>query len=96
MSNIYGYRWTNSFGTTPSQPWIASLYGLSNAVITEALEKCVIDGLSWPPSLPEFIGMCAGIVKSQPKKCFVAECVNGVVIKKGNINSCNAHLQDMP
>lgn len=64
MTEIYGHRWTGSFGVSADQThaWAATLGGLTGQQIgvgLTALAATQDDQLKkWPPSAPEFRAMC--------------------------------------
>jgi len=62
MSSLYGHRWTSSYGdeVDPDRVWAAALHGLDEAAIRQGMRVCVERAGEWPPSAPEFRGMCTG------------------------------------
>ena len=64
MAELYGTRWTGSFGVSADQShaWAAALGGLSGQQIATglaALTKSQDEQLcKWPPSAPEFRALC--------------------------------------
>lgn len=65
MAAIYGHRWTSGFGEDPQgvtgDTWAAGLSGLTGRDLARGLEACVAASDPWPPTLPEFRGMCLSI-----------------------------------
>lgn len=61
MTEIFGHRWTSSFGSEPSKVWASGLAGVTGLQLADGLRKIVQRGIDWPPSLPEFRAMCEGI-----------------------------------
>lgn len=66
MTEIYGHRWTSSYGAESGQDgaagtWAKGLAGISPAQIAEGLRACIASGDPWPPALPEFRAMCLGV-----------------------------------
>jgi hypothetical protein len=65
MAEIYGVRWTSSYGDDPSkgaaQTWAKGLAGLSGDQLARGLSSCIASAETWPPTLPEFRMHCVGI-----------------------------------
>lgn len=61
MTEIFGHRWTSSFGSEPSKVWASGLAGVTGLQLADGLRKIVQRGMDWPPSLPEFRSLCEGI-----------------------------------
>ena len=57
-ANIWGHKFTSSYGVEPSAVWKLALAGLTQAQIKNGLRLCLAKKLVWPPSLPEFCDMC--------------------------------------
>ena len=62
MTEIYGHKWTSSYGTKPTDVWSKQLSALSRDDLKRGVTVCMTNGEAWPPSLPEFLAMC------RPKK----------------------------
>lgn len=62
MTEMYGHRWTASFGVSADQDhaWAATLGGLTGAQIAKGLSELAARGDDWPPSAPEFRKLCEG------------------------------------
>lgn len=62
MAELYGHRWTASFGMTPSSDhaWASALAGLTGEQIACGLVALSERGDDWPPSAPEFRKLCTG------------------------------------
>jgi len=58
MAEMYGHKWTSSYGETPTELWSKALFALSAEQIRTGLLKCLTNGEAWPPSAPEFVAMC--------------------------------------
>jgi len=60
MTEMYGHRWTASFGVSADQghAWAAALGGLSGQQIAVGLSALVAGDEKWPPSAPEFRALC--------------------------------------
>lgn len=65
MTEIYNHRWTSANGEDPrgsaGQTWAKGLAGLTPQQIGSGLEAAIARGDGWPPTLPEFRGLCLGI-----------------------------------
>jgi hypothetical protein len=58
MTEIYGHKWSSSYGETPSETWSRGISGMSFDELKRGLSECLNSGNAWPPSLPEFLAMC--------------------------------------
>lgn len=58
MIEMYGHKFTSSYGEVPNDTWSAALAGIYPEQIGEALQACFRRQDTWPPTLPEFIEMC--------------------------------------
>ena len=58
MNEMYGTLWTNSQGEEPNESWAISINALSNDEIGRGLTAIRDCGKTFPPTLPEFMGMC--------------------------------------
>ena len=60
MAEIYGHRWTASFGERIDQghAWASVLAGMTGQQIATGLNHLVSARLAWPPTAPEFLGFC--------------------------------------
>lgn len=66
MAEIYGHRWTSSYGDSTEQDgaagtWAKGLAGLTPAQVADGLRACVVRSDPWPPTLPEFRALCLAI-----------------------------------
>jgi len=61
MAKIYGHKWTSSYGKVDDGTWAKGLAGVTLQQLADGLEACVINNFDWPPSLPEFRGLCLGV-----------------------------------
>ncbi len=66
MAEIYGHRWTASFGANPDPDgaagtWAKGLAGITPVQLADGLKACITSSDPWPPTLPEFRAMCLGI-----------------------------------
>ncbi|MNN21913.1 hypothetical protein D3C81_1352500 [compost metagenome] len=65
MAEIYGHRWTSSFGENPDNgaalTWAKGLAGVTPAQLAEGLMACLASADPWPPTLPEFRARCLGV-----------------------------------
>jgi len=55
LQEMYGNSFTKSFGHQPSDTWVNGLALLDKNEVLEALNKLLINGHIFPPSLPELI-----------------------------------------
>ena len=67
MTHLYGHKWTSTFGesavsgnelTDVAKTWASALQGLTGEQLAEGLRGCVNRADPWPPSAPEFVGLC--------------------------------------
>ena len=58
MTQIFGHKWTSSFGATPSKPWADSINRLQANEIKHGLDVMMKDNDEWPPTLKTFLKMC--------------------------------------
>lgn len=65
MAEIYGHRWTTSYGDDPERgaggTWAKGLAGVTPAQLASGLAACIASADPWPPTLPEFRARCLGI-----------------------------------
>ncbi|WP_369916511.1 hypothetical protein AB8810_10995 [Xanthomonas sp. NCPPB 3005] len=65
MSEIYGTRWTSSYGADPStgagRTWAKGLAGIGVQRLGDGLAACLAAADPWPPTLPEFRARCLGV-----------------------------------
>lgn len=61
MEEIYPHRWSSKLGEPGSsafETWRQGLAGMTPPQIARGLQQCIERHDSWPPSLPEFRGLC--------------------------------------
>lgn len=67
MTHLYGHKFTSTYGefatangvlTDVAQTWASALQGLVGDQLADGLRACIDCGEAWPPSVPEFVGMC--------------------------------------
>lgn len=58
MSEIFGHKWVSQYGPDPLDTWAKRLGGMSQQEIAIGVNACANSNLQWPPSLPDFCGMC--------------------------------------
>lgn len=60
MSSMYGHKWESSYGAEvdPDGVWLAVCGDLTPVQIRAGMAACRDQCLTWPPSAPEFRGMC--------------------------------------
>lgn len=66
MTEIYGHRWTATFGESAdsnpaAETWGKGLAGVTGEQLADGLRACITSADPWPPTLPEFRGKCLGI-----------------------------------
>lgn len=62
MTSMYGTLFTNRYGieVDPDNVWRAALYGLDEDGIKRGFRACVDQAMKFPPTAPEFRGLCLG------------------------------------
>lgn len=58
MIEMYGHKFTSSFGEQPNDTWARALSDMTGHEIATGLHACFEREDNWPPTLPEFITMC--------------------------------------
>jgi hypothetical protein len=60
MAEMFGHRWTGSFGVMPSEDhaWAGALAGLTGEQLACGLRVLSASGADWPPAAPAFRSMC--------------------------------------
>lgn len=63
MLKMYGNKWADYIDLAggvdaTTEVWAAGLAGLSSAELRRGLEYCLTRANPWPPTLPEFRGLC--------------------------------------
>jgi len=58
LTEIYGHKWTSSYGEIPNKTWINGLLFIDPENIKKGLTELLKNKSEWPPSLPEFINLC--------------------------------------
>lgn len=58
MTEIYGHKWTSSFGEKDQGTWLRGLQGLAPDQLAAGLGEALRSEDPWPPTLPQFYGMC--------------------------------------
>lgn len=65
MGEIYGHRWPSSYGDDAlkgaGRTWAKGLAGITPDQVADGISACMASAEPWPPTLPEFRGMCLGI-----------------------------------
>ena len=77
MTEIFGHKWISSYGTEPTDTWLAGLIGYRNEDILEGIFRCLDWEKDWPPTLAQFRALC----RHRPDY-FVAEIEAPEVIQK--------------
>ena len=60
MTEMYGGMWTNAQGDEPNETWWLGLRDLKPEQIKRGIESLRDSAKPFPPSLPEFRGLCKG------------------------------------
>lgn len=58
MAEIFGHKWTSQYGDTPLDTWSNRLGSMTAEEIAYGVNACASSSLQWPPSLPDFCGLC--------------------------------------
>lgn len=67
MTHLYAHKFTTTYGTQAivngeqtdvAKTWASGLQCLTGEQLADGLRACVQSADPWPPSLPEFVGMC--------------------------------------
>jgi hypothetical protein len=58
MIEMYGHKFTSSYGEVPSDTWSRALAGATSADLAQGVKACFQRQDTWPPTLPEFVEMC--------------------------------------
>lgn len=64
MVEIYGARWSSSYGDPDgptAQTWASGLAGVTPAQLAAGLSAAIASASPWPPTLPEYRAMCLGV-----------------------------------
>lgn len=61
MSSIYGHKWVSGFGEADDGTWLRGLRDISPKMMAYGVRQCLDQRLAWPPTLPEFLGLCQAI-----------------------------------
>lgn len=71
MGVIYPHRWESALGTSPQREdgkltlagdtWARGLAGITPEQIGVGIDTCITRSEAWPPTLPEFRGLCLQI-----------------------------------
>lgn len=62
MSAVYGHRWASAYGLPGDEPsliWRRALGDCTLEQIRRGLDACLSRPDPWPPTLPEFLALCA-------------------------------------
>lgn len=71
MSQIFGHKWSSSFGAEPSETWLAGLIDMTEEEIRTGLVACLNWAEEWPPTLPQFRSLCRPR-REEAHKVFIA------------------------
>ena len=61
MARIYLHRWTSGAGDADDGTWLTGLQALTPERLAHGLRQCIARGDPWPPTLPEFRGLCLDV-----------------------------------
>jgi hypothetical protein len=64
MIEMYGHKFTSSYGEVPSETWSRALSGATSHDLAEGVKACFHREDNWPPTLPEFVEMCRPKMRS--------------------------------
>jgi hypothetical protein len=74
MSETYGHKWTSPMGESPNETWTERLKKLVAEEWVAGITKLKCSCEEWPPSLPEFVSWCTGVMsEADVKKQAIAE-----------------------
>lgn len=80
MTELFGQRWADSYGSEPGKLWLEAIDSLSDHELKDGIARLMKSGAQHPPTLPEFITLARGISRTQewkpdPNKATDAECL---------------------
>ena len=86
MNEMYGNLWESAQGQEPNETWAMGLSTLSPEQIGAGLVALRDSAKPFPPTLPEFMGLCRGPASApfqhlQSRSCY--EALNAPIIDKG-------------
>ena len=84
MAEIYGHRWTSSYGDSESgaaRTWAKGLAGVSPVQLAAGLADCIASADPWPPTLPEFRARCLGVPSLGAVRSDIATRSTAFVVK---------------
>ena len=55
---MYGHQWASQQGDSPNDTWVRGMQDIGPTELTRGLTALLDRGEAWPPSLPEFRGLC--------------------------------------
>lgn len=58
MTEIFGHKWVSQYGEDPLETWAKRLGSFSKEEIAIGVNACANSTMQWPPSLPDFCGLC--------------------------------------
>lgn len=59
MTKLFGGRWASQYGDCDDGTWRAALAGVASDTLGKAIGLVAASGREFPPSLPEFLAICA-------------------------------------
>jgi hypothetical protein len=97
MSEMFGHKWISSYGSTPTDTWLAGLIGFSKEDILEGIIRCMSWEEPWPPTLAQFRQLCGQKRKfvehqPEPQEVIQARKAKGL-IEIGNVKQSMAYQE---
>ncbi len=95
MISIYGHKWTSHLGATAddgngflsdtAKTWQSYLAGITTDNLKSGFDNMILRNYEWPPSLPEFRGMC--LIRSTDKVPSLDEVISILVMVSSKTGS---------
>ena len=96
---MYGSLWATSQGDEPNETWALGLATLQPAQIGDGLVALRDSAKPFPPTLPEFIGLCKGPDNApfqHLQQRTAHEALNAPIIDKGVKELPDPNMPDIP
>lgn len=84
MTHLYAHKWASPMGdaaidadnslTEPAKTWASGLSGITGDQLASGLRGCLEREDAWPPTLPEFRGLCLGKGLNEYGLDYTPEC----------------------
>lgn len=68
LTDIFGYRFANQFGTKPNDTWARALIGVSGDRVALVLENLLNDPPEYPPGAAEFRALCLNRPRNEAER----------------------------